>query len=327
MAAPSSQYTVCSRYDRLSWFHSTRTEKSNFRHFHLADQKLLHYTGECVPHTKRCVDRSGSSETRINIQCTIACIVCYAEGAVLLHHQLQDIRARLQLEGESERFQIHEVFTMRSHSHIRTILYHSTCTCQRQIHSLNNRNHTHLQAIREREEVYHEVTSKYTMLSACYVINLKPPLYLRNALPIDIQISVAGCTVSQTENVTALTELTNDSQVNRRPDMNASLTKADFLDYGEKVVKPGDLLHLPTVKTTAKEGDRRSLLVVRVRERMNWFSIFQIFNDFISLQLVQYLEKDWSCKTEIPAIPPEFAVWSFCSYDSEEKMSIELGVK
>lgn len=36
------------------------------------------------------------------------------------------------------------------------------------------------------------------MLSACYVIHLKPPLYLRNALPIDIRISVAGCSVSQT---------------------------------------------------------------------------------------------------------------------------------
>lgn len=46
-----------------------------------------------------------------------------------------------------------------------------------------------------------------------------------------------------------------------------------------------------------------------------------------SLQLVQYLEKDWSCTTEIPANPPEFAVWSFKSYDSDEIMSIELGVK
>lgn len=107
------------------------------------------------------------------------------------------------------------------------------------------------------------------MLSACYVINLKPPLYLRNALPIDIRISVAGCTVSQTENVAAISEHTDESHVNQRPDMNTSLTKADFLDYGEKVVKPGDLLHLPTVKTTAKEGDRRSLLVVRVRRRLH----------------------------------------------------------
>lgn len=106
------------------------------------------------------------------------------------------------------------------------------------------------------------------MLSACYVINLKPPLYLRNALPIDIQISVAGCTVSQTENAAAITEHAEENHVDRRPDPNATLTKADFLDYGEKVVKPGDILHLPTVKTTAREGERRSLLVVRVG-RMN----------------------------------------------------------
>lgn len=122
----------------------------------------------------------------------------------------------------------------------------------------------HLQAIREREEVYHEVTSKYTMLSACYVINLKPSLFLRNALPIDIQISVAGCTVSQSENSTAITEYAEENHVDRRINPNVSLTKADFLDYGEKVVKPGDVLHLPTVKTTAREGDRRSLLVIRV---------------------------------------------------------------
>lgn len=44
------------------------------------------------------------------------------------------------------------------------------------------------------------------------------------------------------------------------------------------------------------------------------------------VQLVQYLEKDWSCTTEVPAHPPEFAVWSFKSYDSDEIMSIELGV-
>lgn len=102
------------------------------------------------------------------------------------------------------------------------------------------------------------------MLSACYVINLKPPLYLRNALPVDIQISVAGCTVSQTENATAITDDIDGNHVNRQPDVNVSLTKADFLDYGEKIVKPGDVLHLPTFKTTAREGERRSLLVVRV---------------------------------------------------------------
>lgn len=124
----------------------------------------------------------------------------------------------------------------------------------------------YITAIREREECYHEVTSKFTMLSACYVINLKPPLYLRNALPIDIQISVAGCTVSQNDSNAAKEIAENNHQEAnyKRPPLNTSLTKSDFLDYGEKVVKPGDLLHLPTVKTTAKEGERRSLIVARV---------------------------------------------------------------
>lgn len=122
----------------------------------------------------------------------------------------------------------------------------------------------YITAIREREEVYHEVTSKHTMLSACYVINLKPPLYLRNALPIDIRISVAGCTVSQTENNSKESTENNHHVVDYRGPLNASLTKSDFLDCGEKIVNPGDLLHLPTVKTTAKEGERRSLIVARV---------------------------------------------------------------
>lgn len=123
----------------------------------------------------------------------------------------------------------------------------------------------YITAVREREEVYHEVTSKYTMLSVCYVINLKPPLYLRNALPIDIQISVAGCTVSQNEPIPSNETAENSQQsIDYKGPLNVSLTKSDFLDYGEKVVKPGDLLHLPTVKTTAKEGEKRSLLVARV---------------------------------------------------------------
>lgn len=124
----------------------------------------------------------------------------------------------------------------------------------------------YITAIREREEVYHEVTSKHTMLSACYVINLKPPMYLRNALPIDIQISVAGCTVSQGDQSALANDSTdsNSQKNDYKGPAAASLTKSDFLDYGEKVVKPGDLLHLPTVRTSAKEGERRSLIVARV---------------------------------------------------------------
>lgn len=100
------------------------------------------------------------------------------------------------------------------------------------------------------------------MLSACYVIHLKPPLYLRNALPIDIHISVAGCSVSQTD---ANEPATNDEQKEKKDaDEIDCKQKEDFLDYGEKLVKPGNVLHLPTVKTSIKEGENRTLLVCRV---------------------------------------------------------------
>lgn len=109
------------------------------------------------------------------------------------------------------------------------------------------------------------MTSKVTMLSACYVVHLKPPLYLRNALPIDISISVAGCTVANTDDVAEAREVSqvDGSPVKKTNGLELS-PRDDFLDYGEKVVKPGDVLHLPTVKTTVKEGDNKSYIVARV---------------------------------------------------------------
>lgn len=50
----------------------------------------------------------------------------------------------------------------------------------------------HIKVIRERQDVFHEVTSRVTMLSACYVFHLRPPIYVRNALPINIHVSVSG---------------------------------------------------------------------------------------------------------------------------------------
>ncbi|KMQ93840.1 vacuolar protein sorting-associated protein 13a, partial [Lasius niger] len=44
------------------------------------------------------------------------------------------------------------------------------------------------------------------------------------------------------------------------------------------------------------------------------------------IQLPNYLEKDWSCKGEIVANPPEFAVWSFESFDSAQKVILDLGM-
>jgi len=47
---------------------------------------------------------------------------------------------------------------------------------------------------------------------------------------------------------------------------------------------------------------------------------------FIYLQIVDYLEKEWSCKHEIQLNAPEFAVWTFDSHDSVQKVSLDLGM-
>lgn len=54
-----------------------------------------------------------------------------------------------------------------------------------------------INARREKTEIFHENTSKYTILSAYYTIHLRPPLYLRNALPIELYISVSGCSAKK----------------------------------------------------------------------------------------------------------------------------------
>ncbi|KAI4501433.1 hypothetical protein M0802_003310 [Mischocyttarus mexicanus] len=46
----------------------------------------------------------------------------------------------------------------------------------------------------------------------------------------------------------------------------------------------------------------------------------------IIIKLPNYLEKNWSCKGEIIANPPEFSVWSFESFDSAQKVVMDLGM-
>ncbi|XP_035721159.1 vacuolar protein sorting-associated protein 13-like isoform X2 [Vespa mandarinia] len=46
----------------------------------------------------------------------------------------------------------------------------------------------------------------------------------------------------------------------------------------------------------------------------------------IVIKLPNYLEKNWSCKGEIIANPPEFSVWSFESFDSAQKVVMDLGM-
>lgn len=157
----------------------------------------------------------------------------------------------------------------------------------------------YINAVRQKIEVFHENTMKFMLMSAFYTIHLRPPLYMRNALPIDIKVSVTGCTVRDTNKATELDESDDIDKVK-------SIIKEDMLDYGEKDVKPGDVLHLPTVKLTGRRNKAKSYVVVR---------------------LIQYLEKDWSCTTEISEDHEEYATWTFTSYDSAAKMDMDLGVR
>uniref|UniRef100_A0A182FL84 Vacuolar protein sorting-associated protein 13 n=1 Tax=Anopheles albimanus TaxID=7167 RepID=A0A182FL84_ANOAL len=157
----------------------------------------------------------------------------------------------------------------------------------------------YINVARKRLDVFYEVTSNHTMMSACYEIHLRPPFLLRNALPVNLTVSVAGCTVRRQDESEIIRSVDNFS-------LSPSVSGEDFLDYGEKVLRPGELLHLPTVKTSVRSLNETSYIVAR---------------------LIDYLDKDWSSTSEIPAQPPEFGIWTFHSYDSEEIMSLQLGVK
>ncbi|XP_059615380.1 intermembrane lipid transfer protein Vps13 isoform X2 [Phlebotomus argentipes] len=176
--------------------------------------------------------------------------------------------------------------------------YRKTLQCDPEV----NYEPFYINAVRTRKDVYYEVTSKITMLSVCYIIHLRPPVLLRNTLPIPVIISVAGCSVVRDQAIVVPRDETKEEN------MSLSVSQKeceDFLDYGEKVVQPGEMIHLPTIQLAAAHGESYSNIVVRIS---------------------QYLDKDWSCTTEIPANPPEFAVWTFRAFDSAVEMSFELGV-
>jgi len=61
------------------------------------------------------------------------------------------------------------------------------------------------------------------------------------------------------------------------------------------------------------------------------FLLYFLFNKckcltFVYLQIVNYLEKEWSCKHEIQLNAPDFAVWTFDSCDRVQKVSLNLGM-
>ena len=122
----------------------------------------------------------------------------------------------------------------------------------------------YINAIRERFDVFFEISSKFTMLSACYVIKLRPPLLLRNALPIDLVVSVAGCSVARDKDRNRDASLDIAEDMTSLHQNTSGIHGEDFLDYGEKLIKPGELLHLPTVKTASKNSDNLMYIVARV---------------------------------------------------------------
>ncbi|XP_062132408.1 intermembrane lipid transfer protein Vps13 isoform X1 [Drosophila sulfurigaster albostrigata] len=155
---------------------------------------------------------------------------------------------------------------------------------------------------REKRDIYFGTSDKYRIMSVTYTLHLRPPLYLRNSLPIDIKVSVLGCSVRKSP---ANDENERGTQLSRYTDLD-NYQGEDFLDYGEKEVNPGHVLHLPTVRMFQKGKESKSVLVVR---------------------LIGYLEKDWSYTTEISENNPEVAVWTFASYDSDVKMEMDLNVR
>ncbi|KAH8307603.1 hypothetical protein KR044_004766 [Drosophila immigrans] len=158
----------------------------------------------------------------------------------------------------------------------------------------------YINAVRQKSDIYFEASEKYRLMSVTYTIHLRPPLYLRNSLPIDIKVSVLGCSVRKSP----LTD--NDTDRSTQLSRQTNFQGEDFLDYGEKEVNPGHVLHLPTVRMFQKGKESKSVLVVR---------------------LIGYLEKDWSYTTEISDDNPEVAIWTFASYDSDVKMEMDLNVR
>lgn len=140
----------------------------------------------------------------------------------------------------------------------------STLVKSLQCDPVNTYEPLYINAIRERFDVFFEISSKYTILSACYLIRLRPPLLLRNALPIDLVVSVAGCS-STRERDKSIRDQPADEEMTSAHQNTTGIEGEDFLDYGEKLIKPGELLHLPTVKTASKNSDSLMYIVARVR--------------------------------------------------------------
>uniref|UniRef100_A0A224XG50 Putative vacuolar protein n=1 Tax=Panstrongylus lignarius TaxID=156445 RepID=A0A224XG50_9HEMI len=119
-----------------------------------------------------------------------------------------------------------------------------------------------IRATGELEQVYYELTKKFTMSSTCYNIHVRPTVIFKNLLPVKIICCVQGV-------------------------------------FAEHAVKPGAYIQVPT----AEPGS--SSIVVRIPD---------------------YLDREWSCKSEILETFPQLNVWTFECYESPNRITLDLGL-
>lgn len=181
-------------------------------------------------------------------------------------------------------------------------------TCQIQCEPLRSVGPLLINIQREKTEIFFENTNKFKLYSAYYTLHLRPPIRLRNALPVDIAVSVAGTAIKMNEELDKILQMDIDGESMTTPlpstnvvqhptqssTSSAGQKKTDFLDdemsmqslsdqfirhektrnvlndvllnYGEKEVKSGHSLYLPTMKIhTSKNHGPSNYLVIKVQ--------------------------------------------------------------
>lgn len=171
-------------------------------------------------------------------------------------------------------------------------------TCQVQCEPLRSVGPLLINVQREKTEIFFENTNKFKLHSAYYTLHLRPPICLRNALPVDITVSVAGTAINMNEELDKILQSdihrdsiktlmpqsyhllpkhsdimdfdnfsmqSNSDQFMHNDKSYRSTFNDDLLNYGEKEVMSGHSLYLPTMKiSNRKSNNPTNYLVVKV---------------------------------------------------------------
>lgn len=171
-------------------------------------------------------------------------------------------------------------------------------TCQVQCEPLRSIGPLIINIEREKTEIFFENTNKFKLHSAYYTLHLRPPICLRNALPVDITVSVAGTAINMNEELDKILQmdihrdsiktimqqsyhlLPKQSDIFDPEDISLQSSSDQFiqgdkpykmsfnddlLNYGEKEVRSGYSLYLPTMKiSNRKDSNPKNYLVIKV---------------------------------------------------------------